>query len=1785
MVFEEFPKKPLELKQEQLAGWQFGKFGTEGRKIALPISGKTKAALRNTVQKWIQFKNAADAQVAAGWQATRRMHHRERAVFLVDSADDFRTKAAAFMSGEQDPEVIVESVHPAFSSPKICFVFSGYGQQWDDMGRRLYATEPIFKAVVDECDTIFQKVAGYSALEKHQIFVEGKSSITGEACKPAILFMQTGLYKLLEHWGVKPDMVMGTGLGEMTAALASGALTLEDVMKCMHVRMSAPPMKTFLQKIQQVINGPRPKNTDFYSTITGEKYTGVLDAEYWWKNVVTQGTQKIADTVKSILTEDENTTFIEISASDVLLPMIRTTIQEAKSPSKTISCGQKMVDDQSMLMKAVASLHCVGYRVNWANISRNAIGFVPVPLYGWDHQFIRLESIEYAGRRNGLDDRSFKGQFGNLNFEKHAYLRDYLINDEYVFPTAGFVEFFAEYDDSDLSCLRDISIKTNIKVEPLHPDGFVNDVKIDMQRKRSSLKAYDVNNELLAEATIVKAHAPEKRPVISVASIRSRCQKSLDVAQQYDSFQNMGLSYGRAYKLLDDLLVGDGEAVGTIRGSKLGHERVNTPFLDAAFQVALASFTHGTTLYLPTDIHQLHMYVPKVDKHVSGYAHAVLKEWSITHFVADITIADKEGNVMIHVTGMKAKNVVPETSEVDQKTCLYTTKWQTQAAVLPNTQICESAWSKDLLESKYPKDMKTLAWAEKNMEKLKTLAASHCRDVLKGVSEDTKPSNQALYSLFKTHAKSAPETEIETSALAEEIGNSGPELAAEIYALKVLAEQAPEMISNAEARDGYLKSAAAGKLLNDAVSSRIYHNQCAEMLKEAVSTAVMKKDVIRICQIGCISAAFTYSMTAVLQEYIVADRVEYVCTDVEDSVLNDIQRALGDDVPKVSYEVFDPTKALPEQDMVARSFDMVLTFDPHGHLQSHMDILCDLVLEGGWLVLVEAVHNTDLLNLMLAGGRIQEKPLSEIQWCKALRKMGFAELRTLATPDEMFYSTIIGRKLRSPKVDKLEASSKWILINSKSDLAKAFTAKLPVGSKVCGSVEFLATHDTLLSEESKAMRIVFMYDDKINTTNEVLELVDVLRNHQKKEAINLWFISQRTIEGHTTVSAAVSIGYLRAAANEENLYIYTVELACGKAEGIANDLAHAIKYHNTGDRELVLAEDGMFVPRITRLDVASQPTCTGQWVAKIGESGVHCQASTRKKLKGTDIRISVRGMAMQSFSADSFKAYAGIVEEAGVEVTKFNAGDAVVVAGVYQIGSRVVAPENIIIKKPVKLTWSQAAETLLNYIIAYHALIEEGGVEEKETVLVYPPSTGLGQAAMQIAKERGARVICAMQQNGQASNVVSKLGMMVMADPSSSTFASDLMDVTDNNGVDVIFQSTKEDLPASCLSALAYGARICKTGNHSFTLSETSNAIVLPPLSTTLKTTSGRIQDIVTVVAAKLDAGKYNSFATETTSVSDLSNKVRESTGATLDNTYGFLVPENYVPSELQQSELTLKSGASYVVTGAYGRTGQEVARWLADMGAKHVAMVDRSGCRNCFHKTTRRYIQSRGCTAYDIRADVSKLSEVEKIFKTLHSEGAPEIKGIFHMAAYTDDISGRSEETLEKMKSVQVTGAQNLHEVSTNLNQDLDQFVLFSSSSTAWGNRSQEALCAVSNGLDVLAHQRKAQNMAALSVQLGLVRGCGTIFDNAALTGEMEVAGMASLHMHEYLNIVSGILQNTHVPAVVAITDQVKNGCPVSHISQIRRKLSGKAELLFLLANACRYFTSPNLHSSSLRK
>jgi NADPH:quinone reductase-like Zn-dependent oxidoreductase len=141
----------------------------------------------------------------------------------------------------------------------------------------------------------------------------------------------------------------------------------------------------------------------------------------------------------------------------------------------------------------------------------------------------------------------------------------------------------------------------------------------------------------------------------------------------------------------------------------------------------------------------------------------------------------------------------------------------------------------------------------------------------------------------------------------------------------------------------------------------------------------------------------------------------------------------------------------------------------------------------------------------------------------------------------------------------------------------------------------------------------------------------------------------------------------------------------------------------------------------------------------------------------------------------------------------------------------IVVPAVNIAPYPERLDFTHAAASILPFLTAWQMVVHKARVQPGETVLVQGAGSGIGVAAIQIAKLFGARVITTASSEDKLARAKA-LGADVGIDYSKQDFAAECRKLTDKRGVDAVIEHVGGDVFAASIKAVKNGGRIVTCG-------------------------------------------------------------------------------------------------------------------------------------------------------------------------------------------------------------------------------------------------------------------------------------------------------------------------------------------------------------------------------------
>ncbi|HEU0247354.1 MAG TPA: zinc-binding dehydrogenase [Gaiellaceae bacterium] len=154
------------------------------------------------------------------------------------------------------------------------------------------------------------------------------------------------------------------------------------------------------------------------------------------------------------------------------------------------------------------------------------------------------------------------------------------------------------------------------------------------------------------------------------------------------------------------------------------------------------------------------------------------------------------------------------------------------------------------------------------------------------------------------------------------------------------------------------------------------------------------------------------------------------------------------------------------------------------------------------------------------------------------------------------------------------------------------------------------------------------------------------------------------------------------------------------------------------------------------------------------------------------------------------------------------------VIGVHRWGGRaeyVVVPGRNLVALPDEVSFDQAACLGMAYLNAYHGLVRKAQIREDDTLLVLGCGGGVGVAAIQIAKNAGARVIAVTGKRWKQERAEA-IGADVAVSLDTPDWTSEVLETTNGRGVSVLFDNVGPATWASSVPLLDRAGRFICSG-------------------------------------------------------------------------------------------------------------------------------------------------------------------------------------------------------------------------------------------------------------------------------------------------------------------------------------------------------------------------------------
>lgn len=491
----------------------------------------------------------------------------------------------------------------------------------------------------------------------------------------------------------------------------------------------------------------------------------------------------------------------------------------------------------------------------------------------------------------------------------------------------------------------------------------------------------------------------------------------------------------------------------------------------------------------------------------------------------------------------------------------------------------------------------------------------------------------------------------------------------------------------------------------------------------------------------------------------------------------------------------------------------------------------------------------------------------------------------------------------------------------------------------------------------------------------------------------------------------------------------------------------------------------------------------------------------------------------------------GRVTALGAGVRDLAVGDMVVGFAKNAFSSHVTAPRRVFMPLPAGTTPEGAAGIPVAFLTAWYGLVELAKLKRGERVLIHGAAGGVGLAAIQIARARGATIIATVSTPDKRA-LVELFGAHEVHDSRSLAFADTIRQA--HGGVDVVLNSLSGEAMRASFKCLKPFGRFVELGKRDYVA---NTELGLRPFRRNLtyfgvdldqllahdpKLVAKGLKDL----ASGFDRGIYAPLPHRTFAADEIGEAFRLMQSAAHVGKIVIRPPLAADARSAAPLESTFHPGDGVqLVVGGAGGFGFETAAWLASIGAKRVVVASRRGALEDGLGARVGALRAKGITFAVEQVDASDGASVEALIARVTDAHGP-ITGVYHTAMVLQDglIRGLDPEKLAAVLAPKIDGARHLDRATRG--QPVAHFVLFSSISALIGNPGQGAYVAANAYLEGLARQRRTEGLPALAVGWGAIADAGVLTREASTADQLErISGITGLASADALSRLGRLL------------------------------------------------------------
>ncbi|KAG5981019.1 Type I Iterative PKS [Claviceps digitariae] len=942
---------------------------------------------------------------------------------------------------------------------------------------------------------------------------------------------------------------------------------------------------------------------------------------------------------------------------------------------------------------------------------------------------------------------------------------------------------------------------------------------------------------------------------------------------------------------------------------------------------------------------------------------------------------------------------------------------------------------------------------------------------------------------------------------------------------------------------------------------------------------------LRILEIGAGTAGTTLPVLKALSKTIKQGNfLNYTFTDISSGFFENAKKKLGRWSQRIIYKKLDISKDPLSQGFEAEDFDIVIAANVlHAtpNMRTTMGNLSRLLKPGGRLVVLEGSHHPfPAMPFVLLPGwwyaqddyrDPKEGPLMSTDvWNRLLLDTGFSGIDVCIQgsfgPVESTVSLMCSRKVTQQET----TASITICGPFLDDEEVAFAQK--VADAISDRLGLLVETTPFTEIDSSINSYYIVIDSPKNSIlrNVSAEKFDTLRSLLVYNQGLLWVTPEDDIPETKLIKGMLRS--LRIEADNKSL-LYLDQMPCTdqgvsgilKLVGILIDT----KIKRTQDQDFFWHDGSIHLPRMRMLKDAKEQFAVEQGVSFRKEQGMwnadralemtidvagspdsiyfRRTDALQQELADDEIVVKVHAAGVSRRDLDLVLGAipwappgldgAGEIVKVGDSVSDLKVGDRILFLSLD--GSAFSTYKKIpawhVARIPANMTDTDAASIPLAYSLAVLALVRTARLQKNETVLIHSAAGAVGQACVAVARHIGARILVTAGTIEKREFLNRSFGIPAEDIFSSRTahFRDGILCATNGKGADVVVNSLGGE---KLVDTWALAARFCRFVQIDKKVAFQDNSLPMKAFERNVSFTSidlrelyqqrpGEVKEVFNEVLQLMGCGVVVPIQHVTVfPVSQFSSALRKlKLGEHAGKIVITLGQDEQVMAEspLRPTPASLKTDATYLITGGTRGIGLNLAYWLIENGARNVVVLGRSGGSGPEVRKLLEKYQGSDVIVRAFACDVGSREQLAMVVKSI--QDLPPVCGVIHSALLLSDklLENAVYDDWQTVLGPRVQGAWNLHELLPN---NLDFFIALGSFLGDTGNGGQTIYAGTAAFYDAFAQYRNARGQHTVSICLPVVMDVGYVAERQLGKILQETLG-ATLTMANIRTIVKGIV------------------------------------------------------------